>query len=62
MTKLPYLYNSEEFQTFLRSKEVDTSSIYSSWSAPTNEAIINKYRDCFNDLAGVYVYINTETN
>ena len=35
MTKLNHLYTSEEFQTFLRSKETDVSKVYSSWSNPS---------------------------
>ena len=43
MTKIPHLYKSEEFQAFLRSKEVDVSQMYSKWPATTHEQIINKY-------------------
>ena len=53
MTKLPHLYMSEEFQTFLRSKETDVSSTYANWPNPTYASIINKYRDSFHNLEGV---------
>ena len=50
MTKLPHLYMSEEFQTFLRSKESDVSSTYANWPNPSYASIINKYRDSFHNL------------
>lgn len=53
MSKLPHLYLSEEFQTFIRSNEPDVSTVYKNWPNPTFEAIINKYRDNFNNLEGV---------
>ena len=60
MTKIPHLYKSEEFQAFLRSKEVDVSQMYSKWPATTHEQIINKYRDCFSFLEGVTILIIVE--
>ena len=36
MTKIPHLYKSEEFQAFLRSKEVDVAQMFSKWPATTH--------------------------
>lgn len=44
MTNLPHLYQSEEFQALLRSKEKDLSSTFEKWPNPTSADIINKYR------------------
>jgi hypothetical protein len=53
ITKLPHLYSSEEFQALLRSESKDLSSTFEKWPNPTSTEIINKYKDHFNDLAGV---------
>jgi len=52
MTKLPHLYNSEEFQALLRSAEKDLSSSFEKWPNPTTADIINKYKTSFSQLAG----------
>ena len=53
MTKLPHLYNSEEFQALIRSTEKDLSSNFEKWPNPTTTDIINKYKDSFSHLSGV---------
>lgn len=50
---IPHLYNSEEFQAFIKSKEQDVSNLFSSWANCSYENIIHKYRECFGELAGV---------
>jgi sorting nexin-1/2 len=54
MSKLPHLYNSEEFQALLRSTEKDLSATFEKWPNPTTNDIINKYKDNFSHLSGVY--------
>lgn len=46
--QLPHLYNSQEFQLLIRSKDADISKVYQQWATPTPEEVIIKYRECFS--------------
>jgi hypothetical protein len=60
LASLPHIFYSQEVQTLLRSKETDLTAILDKWPRPTSEDIINKYRDCFKELAGKE--ISSDTN
>ena len=57
VSKLPHIYNSEEFQALLRSESKDLSSSFDKWPNPSSNEIINKYKDHFSDLAGVLLFL-----
>jgi hypothetical protein len=54
MAQRDYLYYSDEFQTFLRSEAVNVSELFEKWAVPAPINIINRYKNTFSVLNGVF--------
>jgi hypothetical protein len=52
MSSISYLYYSDEFQLFLRSKEQDVSKTLEKLPKPPVKDIVDRFKGVFSDLNG----------